>query len=198
MQTLKSSHTQISEKNIFYRDLAYTEITRTLFKNFIRRQVVNKCRRKIGNTWIICEDPFVDDWTEENYQAVILQLRQSILAKGFVHGAFICNKLKGFVCVEPQLFGSKKQYLDLSNLHVSEDMRGHGIGKTLFLKAQRWAHGHGAKKLYISAHSAIESQIFYQKMGCVEAKEYSSRHVTAEPFDCQLEYDVSQTTNAPL
>jgi predicted N-acetyltransferase YhbS len=37
--------------------------------------------------------------------------------------------LKGFSSVEPDLFGKNKEYLDLSSMHVSEDMRGKGIGK---------------------------------------------------------------------
>ena len=59
--------------------------------------------------------------------------------------------------------------------------------KTLFAAAKAWAGAHGAKKLYISAHSSVESQAFYKKMGCVEAREYSQIHVEQEPWDCQLE-----------
>ena len=86
-----------------------------------------------------------------------------------------------------RLFGTSKQYLDLTNIHVSEDQRNCGIGKKLFTAAKIWAKEHGAKKLYISAHSAVESQEFYKSMGCVEAKEYSQEHVEKEPYDCQLE-----------
>jgi len=46
----------------------------------------------------------------------------------------------------------------------------------------------GAEKLYISAHSSVESQAFYRSMGCAEAEEYNARHVELEPCDCQLEY----------
>ena len=42
-------------------------------------------------------------------------------------------------------------------------------------------------KLYISAHSAVESQAFYKAMGCVEAEVYHQGHVEEEPYDCQLE-----------
>ena len=66
-------------------------------------------------------------------------------------------------------------------------MRNYGIGKQLFLIAKAWAKEIGAHKLYISAHSAVESQAFYKAMGCVEAKVYLQAHVEAEPFDCQLE-----------
>lgn len=44
------------------------------------------------------------------------------------------------------------------------------------------------KKLYLSAHSAVETQAFYAAMGCVEAREYNEAHVASEPFDCQMEY----------
>ena len=50
-----------------------------------------------------------------------------------------------------------------------------------------WASCKKAEKLYISAHSAVESQAFYKSLGCVEASEYSLYHVSREPFDCQLE-----------
>ena len=71
---------------------------------------------------------------------------------------------------------------------MSEDMRGKGIGKQLFLDAACWAREKGAEKLYISAHSAVESQAFYTAMGCRQAEYYHQAHVEAEPFDCQLEY----------
>ena len=55
------------------------------------------------------------------------------------------------------------------------------------MAAKEWARKKGARKLYISAHSAVESQAFYRQMGCVEAELYNQSHVEKEPFDCQLE-----------
>lgn len=101
--------------------------------------------------------------------------------------AFVDGVLKGFVSVEPGLFGDEQRYLDLSSIHVSADMRGRGVGTDLFARAKAWAREHGAAKLYISAHSAVESQAFYKKLGCVEACVYNERHVAEEPYDCQLE-----------
>lgn len=98
--------------------------------------------------------------------------------------------MKGFVSAESELFGGEQKYLDLSSIHVSEDMRGQEIGKALFLEAKQWAKERGAKKLYISAHSAVESQAFYKVMGCVEAQVYHQKHVEDEPYDCQLECEI--------
>ncbi|MGM9548359.1 MAG: GNAT family N-acetyltransferase [Faecousia sp.] len=71
-----------------------------------------------------------------------------------------------------------------------EELRGRGIGRRLMDAAKAWAKAQGAEKLYISAHSAVESQAFYKAMGCREAEEYSSAAVELEPFDCQLEVSV--------
>lgn len=173
---------------IEYRPLLEHEIGRELFRSFIRRQVVVKCwRRGSGGAWVIRDDPFIDDWTEEDYQTLIDCLKHTIAAGGVVYAAFADGGLKGFASVEPELFGGEHRYLDLSSIHVSEDMRGTGIGTALFRLAQDWAREHGAKKLYISAHSAVESQAFYRNLGCVEAQAYHQAHVEAEPFDCQLE-----------
>ena len=170
-----------------YRTLYAEEICRELFKDFIRHQIVTKCWRRENGKWILKDAPFIDDWTESDYQILISCLKNTILSSGVVYAAFYDGKLKGFVSVEPEIFGGEQGYCDLSSIHVSEDARGSGIGKALFFMAKEWAREKGAKKLYISAHSAVESQAFYQRMGCVEALEYNQRHVDAEPFDCQLE-----------
>ncbi len=173
---------------IEYRVLQEQEIERGLFHSFIRRQVVDQCLRRENDSWVVRSDPFIDDWSEEDYQILIDCLRNTVHTGGFVYGAFLDDKLKGFVSVENGFFGGENRYYDLSAIHVSEDMRREGIGKALFFAAADWAGKQGAKKLYISAHSAIESQAFYCAMGCVEAQEYHQKHVEAEPFDRQLEY----------
>jgi len=172
---------------ISYRILQENEINRELFRNFIRRQVVNDCWRREGGAWVIRSDPFVDDWSEADYETLVGCLRNTLRTGGFVYAAFLDGCLKGFVSVEPERFGGEEGYLDLSSVHVSQDMRGRGIGKVLFQAAKDWARGRGGKKLYISAHSAVESQAFYHAMGCQEARQYCRKHVEAEPFDCQLE-----------
>ena len=50
-----------------YRELCGEEICRELFGGFIRHQNVTKCRRRVDGEWVIRDDPFVDDWTEEEY-----------------------------------------------------------------------------------------------------------------------------------
>lgn len=98
-------------------------------------------------------------------------LRNTAHTDGFVYGAFLNDVLKGFVSVERGFFLRRK-----------------GIGKELFLADAEWARKQGAKKLYLSSHSAVESQAFYHSMGCVDAAEYNQKHVEEEPYDRQLEY----------
>lgn len=170
-----------------YISLDADRIGRSLFDGFVRRQVVRDCWRKINGSWQIRACPFIDDWGEAEYAELVRCLKHTAATGGLVLGAFSGAALKGFVSVEPVLFGQKEEYLDLSSIHVSADMRGKGIGRELFCRAKSWAKANGAQKLYISAHSAVETQAFYRAMGCVEAREYHSGHVEREPFDCQLE-----------
>lgn len=170
-----------------YRALYADEICKDLFNDFIRHQIVTKCWRKENDQWIIKDAPFIDDWTKEDVQILVSCLKNTVLSNGLVYAAFYEGKLKGFVSVESEIFGGEHRYCDLSSIHISEDMRNNGIGKILFSQAKRWAKQKGAGKLYISAHSAVESQAFYRAMGCVEAKFYHQKHVEDEPYDCQLE-----------
>ena len=175
---------------IQYRNLSQDELCRELFQDFIRHQVVTRCRRKENDEWVVRDAPFIDDWTEDDHKVLVSCLKNTLATGGFVYAAFYGDALKGFVSVESGLFGGGQKYLDLSSIHVSEDMRGNGIGAALFLAAKKWAKANGAEKLYISAHSAVETQAFYKKMGCVEAQVYHSGHVEAAPCDCQLECPV--------
>lgn len=167
--------------------LSEKEIERPLFQSFIRRQQVKDCVRKEKGVWVIKPDPFVDDWSEQDYEVLVQCLKNTVRIGGAVLGAFLDGKLKGFASVEKEPLGSKGQYRDLTCIHVSQDVRGHGIGKRLFLMASEFAREKGGEKLYISAHSAVETQAFYRAMGCVEAEEYSEEHVKREPYDCQME-----------
>ena len=128
-----------------YRRLKMNEMNRELFSDFVRRQVVTKCWRKEDGEWKIKNVPFIDDWSEEEYATLVSCLKNTILTGGFVYGAFSDDVLKGFISVEPTLFGGEQKYLDLSSIHVSQDMRGQGIGKELFLAAKKWAKENGAK-----------------------------------------------------
>jgi len=172
---------------VLYRELRAEEIDRALFRPFVRRQDVTKCLRKEHGEWVIRDDPFIDDWSEADYAVLVTCLRGTLAGGGMVWGAFVNGALKGFASVEGEGFGSACRYMDLSCIHVSRDMRHQGIGRALFDRAKRFARAKNADKLYISAHSAVESQAFYRAMGCVEAREYNQAHVQKEPFDCQLE-----------
>ena len=172
---------------IIYKELTSDDVDISMFAWFDRTQSVTKCWRKIDGEWVIKDIVFVDNWSDKEYRKGVDYLRALIRSKGYVVGAFFDGKLKGFASVEPVIFGTEAKYMNLSNIHVSQDMRRHGIGKELLTLTKKWAKEHGAEKLYISAHSAVESQAFYKSMGCVEAVEYNKELAEKEPCDCQLE-----------
>lgn len=60
---------------ITYKELTENDITRELFSSFIRRQVVTKCLRKIDGEWVIRDDPFIDDWSEDDYSFLVSCLK---------------------------------------------------------------------------------------------------------------------------
>ena len=171
-----------------YREIRKEELSRSLFIHFRRRQVVTDCLRREGEGWAVKPALFVDDWSEEDYAFLVECLKGTITKGGAVFGAFLeqgAEVLKGFA----------GQYRDLTSLHVSEDMRGNGIGRELFFMACRWALEHGGKKLYMSSHSAIETQKFYRAVGCTDAEEIIREHADREPYDIQLEKSLEPSEN---
>ncbi len=175
---------------IEYRELSQEEIDRSLFGEFVRGQEVTDCWRWIDGDWMIVLAPFTDDWSEKEYEDLISDLIRTVKEGGIVYGAFLDGTLKGFASMEHKPFGSRGQYRDMTNLHVSSDKRGQQIGSRLFELCCVWARMKGGMRIYISAHSADETQKFYRGLGCVDALEVSAAHREKEPYDCQLEYDL--------
>lgn len=174
--------------DLIYKLLKEQEIEVELFSAFDRYQEVTKCWRKTGNGWELKDIAFTEQWDEKDVVFLVKCLKNTVATGGYVIGVFENKKLVGFASVEAERIGSKKEYIELSCIHVSHEHRGYRIGRNLFWHACVKARELGGEKLYISAHSSQETQAFYKAVGCVEAKEYQEKPVQEEPFDCQLEH----------
>ncbi len=176
-----------------YRELKKSEISKELFASFVRRQEVNAVLTRIDGQWREISRPFIDDWSPSDYDFLVKCLINTIETGGAVFGAFDeKGRLKAFASLEGGIFGRKHRYKDLSSLHVSAECRRSGIGKKLFCMAALKAKANGADRLYISAHSAVETQSFYLSMGCRDAEEINALHSENEPCDRQMECDLSR------
>lgn len=178
----------MSEAETEYRPLPAKEIQYGMLDGFRRHQILTKCLRRENGKLIIKDMPFVDDWSRGERESITKRLKDTAESGGFVYAAFCGGALIGFASVDPCPFGCFEEYAELTNIHVAEGERGRGIGRSLFTAAAEWARERGKRKLYISAHSSVESQAFYRSLGCKEAEIYSTRHIEAEPFDIQMEY----------
>jgi len=136
------------------------------------------------------ETYFVDEWDSQKKQQVIRHCLACVNADGCVTGVFQKDLLKGFSVIEEPVFGSHRQYRELSYLHVSRELRGQGIGRELFSFTCMCAREMHGQKLYIAAHPSKESQAFYKAMGCIPAQEINQEILKREPFDIQLEINL--------
>lgn len=173
--------------------ITYHKLTANNFKydsldDFILRQDVKECWRRVNGTLTLMPVAYVEDWDpvqrRERAEEVINELEKG----GLAYGAFCEDKVVGFACLAAEFFGSQKQYMDMALFYVSGPFRRQGIGRELFKMACRGAKDAGAQKLYISAHSAKESMAAYYGLGCVEAAEVNRILAEKEPCDVQLEY----------
>lgn len=176
------------ESMVTERLLKLQEVTPALFDSFERYQEVKRCWRKEDGRWVLKDIAFIEQWDAQDYQKLCKALKEIIQQGGAVWGAFCEQALVGFAAVRCERFGSTQQYVQLAELNMSLPYRGKGIGSRLFCRAAQSARLFGAQKLYISAHSCEETQLFYHKMYCTEAEEYNAELVEKEPCDCQMEY----------
>ncbi|MBT2292299.1 GNAT family N-acetyltransferase [Paenibacillus albidus] len=174
-----------------FASLTPADLQEELLDSFIRTQHVHRVwRMKEGQKTLVTAS-FTDDWDQQTKLDIVASdWRICLAGGGMVHCALHNGRIVAFATLLRELFGSRKQYADLLQLHVSSEVRHKGLGRTLFMKCAEQAGIWGARKLYISSHSAEETYSFYRAMGCVPAEELHLYHVRMEPFDLQLEYDL--------
>jgi len=172
------------------RELSLADLHPDLLQYFNRHQEVRRCLRKEGGNWVLKDISFTEEWDIAVKKEIVEKdFTDCIKSSGTVWGVFNRNKaLIAFACLPSHLFGSKNQYLQLMQIHVSSECRNNGLGKMLFELCTDKARNLGAKKLYISTHSSEESQYFYTKIGCVDAEEINEKLAKLEPYDRQMEF----------
>ena len=118
-------------EKLVFRTLTAEEIVPERLAAFRRRQEVMLCYRRGEKGWEVRPDPFIDDWSEEERAAVVKTLQETARSGGFVQAAFFEGRAVGFAAVCKQPLGKKREYLDLSELHVSREWRRRGVGRRL-------------------------------------------------------------------
>ena len=177
---------------IEYRPLQREELLPDLLLQFDRRQEVTHTYRWRGKRLVCRRNPHIADWDTKRKQDIVSGFADALDSGGAVFAAFDRNQLIGFTSVPGGFIGGQGQFLQLKMLLVSREHRHLGIGKALFALAAQAARALGAQKLYVSANSAKESQLFYRAVGCVPASEVIPELFELEPYDIHMEYDLHQ------
>ena len=173
--------------HIIYKTLTPQDLYDTMLLDFNRYQEVKKHYVKTERGLITEDCDYTDDWDKAKKLRRVDDFRQTIAQGGTVIAAFDGERVAGFGCVGGKKLGTQGQYLQLKYLHVCYEYRRCGIGKRLLAMCADAARSAGAKKLYISASSAYETQLFYRAAGCTEAEEPIQYLCDKEPFDIQTE-----------
>ena len=174
--------------NYQYRRLDNHNFTVHSLDDFVRRQTVTECWRKINNDWKLVPNAYEENWSRVQCQEIAEDMVHHINLDQTGFGAFDGGRIIGFVTVSHRIFGAAARYVQLVCFQISEEYRRQGIGRKLFSLACEEARRLGVDKLYISAHSSKESQVAYRALGCSFAEEINEELTAAEPFDVQMEY----------
>ena len=173
---------------INYQRLNVDNFTGHSLDDFVRRQMVAACWRKIGNDWQLVPNVYEENWSQELCREIAEDVVHHINLDQTGFGAFDGERIIGFATVSRRIFGAAARYVQLVCFQISEEYRRQGIGRKLFSMACEEARRLGADRLYISAHSSKESQAAYRALGCTPAEEVNEEPAAAEPFDVQMEY----------
>ena len=138
------------------------------------------------------ENKFYETWNQEKLIEISRYLKSSVKSGSILYATYDYKKIVGFAMIDRKLLFDES--INLKYIHVSKEYRGYNIGKYLFNIMALEAKKIGATKLYISSHSAVETQRFYQRVGCVLANKINRELQELEPYDIPLEYQLDYIT----
>lgn len=168
----------------FTRELIHDK----MLDHYVRTQKVESHYYFENGTKLVRPISFTDDWSKEVRIDIINNYFRS--KNHYAAGVLHDGEVIAFYVISRALMKENNHYLQLAHLQVSAQHRKKGLGKKLFYDAVLKAKHYGAKKLYISAHSAYETQQFYLGLGCVDALWKDPESVEQEPYDIQMEYQI--------
>ncbi|WP_434629197.1 GNAT family N-acetyltransferase [Chromobacterium sp. CV08] len=171
------------------RRLGASDIDPDWLDDFQRQQEVTRVYRGSPGDRRVVDQPFVDDWSIDERRALCGELA-AMADGGLVLAATESGRLAGFAAVSPERLGPDGGYLQLKELQVDARWRGRGLGRELMQACVVGGRAMGARRLYVSSHSAVETVSFYERCGCVPASWLHAPQVALEPFDWQMERDL--------
>ena len=148
--------------------------------SYNRKQFVNKVYRKIDGEYKLVDCNYVEDWCLNEKRSIARRISSDDY---ITYLALENDKVVGFISLLKKINDS---YMILDMMHVSNEYRNQGIGKSLFEKGIGEAKKAQAKALYISACSSEETIAFYKAMGCVLTNNPIKEMADKEPFDLQM------------
>jgi GNAT superfamily N-acetyltransferase len=179
------------DKGIQIKEITNEDLHGGLLNGFDRTQIVERVWRVIDGKKQVVPCAFTESWNDRLLRDIIFgDFAEAMEFGGKVFLAYEEDHLLGFATLGGEPLGLGGEYLQLIQLHVSFPERGKGVGKKLFFHCMQKAKAMGARKLYISSHSSVETQAFYASAGCVDAKWIFEAQVEHEPYDIQLEYQI--------
>ena len=176
-------------------DIAIERLSKENFSEFSmddfkRYQEIKESWMLENGQYVLRPNPHILDWDVEACRSTAREILEGIEDGGFAYGAFSEGKFLGYILIGGKFIGREGDALQLKLFHMTNGLRGQGVGKRLFAAACDEARRRGAKRFYISANASKESQIAYRKMGCVYAREFIDEIYNETPHDVQMEYEL--------
>ena len=102
-------------------------------------------------------------WDETGITRRIDYYRREVAGGGRIFGAFAGERLLGFVAVAVRRTGAA----EVLGIFTDASMRRRGTGERLLSVAEEYAHGAGARIMYVNPNPTLIAMDFYRKHGYV-------------------------------
>lgn len=176
--------------DVKYQPLELNECSR--IKEINASQFIGRAWRNVDGRRQLVEIKYQETDFPNGFDNHLTRLENTIRSGGVALGAFFNERLVGFCSVNSDCFGEIHRYALLDQLFISNEVRGRGIGKKLFMMAANITKNKGIEKFYICAGSSEETIAFYFAIGCEEAKEINQNLYQLDTRDYQLEFDFNK------
>lgn len=163
------------------------DIKEDMLDGFKRKQESTRIMKYQDDEVVIEDFYYFNEWSKDKLRSKVEELKKIVNCGGNLLIAYDEKKdeIAGFATLEGDFIDEDRKIIEMQYLHISLDYRAQGLGRRLFSEIKLLARKRGANKIIIGTIPAIETQKFYEKMGCEVLFDLNETLKAREPDEIQ-------------
>lgn len=149
---------------------------------FMRYQEIKESCMLENGEYVLRPNPHILDWDVEACRSTAREILKGMADGGFAYGAFSGDDFLGYILIGGKFIGREGDALQLKLFHMTNGLRGQGVGKRLFAARQESA---GRRSFIFPPMLQRKARLPTGRWAACMQRNLSTRFTARRPMTCR-------------